>query len=251
VVMNLGKSDFDNAVKELKELCNALALSYLPQTVTRELFKKEILEQIRQVSYEIEINCLSIQGGVEIITREISQLKLQEFDIVTGRAKQYAAVEKKVWNDRANLFLKQVGFVSGGSQVFAGFGVCAASLGVACAAYGSPLIAHGMNNAYENGYYLLYRTDKMGYTRQAYRKIAGKLGYSNGRADIVYAAIDIGLSGYGMARAVPKPGTWRLFNNINSDFIRGWVEMGRVPLAAELIGDVSTGYSIHQLTKEK
>lgn len=77
--------------------------------------------------------------------------------------------------------------------------------------------------------------------------MAQKLGYSDNKADLAYASIDIALSGYGMARKVPKQDSWHLFNHINSDFIRGWQEMGKVPMAAELTGVASTAYSIRQL----
>ncbi|UWS32893.1 DUF4225 domain-containing protein [Erwinia pyrifoliae] len=241
------KSEFETAVDQLRQLSYSLSLTWLPQGVTRHLFQKEINDLIRYVSNEVDINCLSVQGGYEIIKKETERLRLQEFDIISGKVKQYLAIEKSVRDKKANLFLKQIGFVSGGSQVFAGFGVCAASLGVACATYGTPLIVHGMNNTYESGYYLLYRTEKQGYTRQAYREVAQKLGYSDNKANLAYASIDIALSGYGMARNVPKQDSWRLFNHINSDFIRGWQEMGKVPMAAELTGVASTAYSIRQL----
>lgn len=106
---------------------------------------------------------------------------------MAGRMVQYAAVKKEVHNRRIELVLKQVGFVSGGVQFFGGTGICAA--------YGALLAAHGFNNVYENGYYLLYRKNKQGCIRQACRELAKGLGYSKAQADVVYSVVDIGLSG--------------------------------------------------------
>ena len=74
--------------------------------------------------------------------------------------------------------MKQVGFVSGGSQIFAGIGTCALSAGMACGGVGVPLMAQGANNVYESGYYLLFRKDKVGSIREAYHYAANYLGYN-------------------------------------------------------------------------
>ncbi|WP_174784899.1 DUF4225 domain-containing protein [Erwinia amylovora] len=144
--------------------------------------------------------------------------------------------------------MKQAGFIGGGGQIFSGFGICGSSMGAACAAYGMPLIAHGINNVYENGYYLIFRKDKQGYVRDGYRTVAKQLGYTSQQADTAYASVDIALSLYGLAKKSPKQDSWRLFNHINSDFIRGWQLMGKIPLTAELAGDGITAYGIYQLS---
>ncbi|WP_445375183.1 DUF4225 domain-containing protein [Photorhabdus tasmaniensis] len=146
--------------------------------------------------------------------------------------------------------MKQVGFVSGGSQIFAGIGVCVASLGAACTGFGVPLLVQGGNNVYENGYYLLLRKEVSDPARDVYRDVAKTLGYSEAEADgdRVYGYVDLGLSGYGMVRSIVRLGTFRLFRYIKSDYIRGWQEMGKVPLIAEIIGDAVTGFSIYSIS---
>ncbi|AWK44565.1 hypothetical protein A4R40_15765 [Photorhabdus laumondii subsp. laumondii] len=145
--------------------------------------------------------------------------------------------------------MKRIGFVSGGSQIFAGLGVCVASLGAACAGFGVPLLIQGGNNVYENGYYLLLRKEVSGPVRDVYRDAAKTLGYSETDGDRVYGYVDLALSGYGMARSVVRPGTFRLFRYIKTDYIRGWQVMGRIPLIAELIGDMVTGLSIYSISE--
>ncbi|EHA2493312.1 DUF4225 domain-containing protein [Salmonella enterica] len=89
-----------------------------------------------------------------------------------------------------------------------------ASLGLASAGFGAPLISHGVNNMYENGYYLLYQEYVSGYTKDAYRYAANKLGYDNNDADFVYNMVDLGLSGYGLGKQVLKPDAWKLYQYI-------------------------------------
>lgn len=123
--------------------------------------------------------------------------------------------------------MKQVGFVSGGSQIFAGIGTCALSAGMACGGVGVPLIAQGANNVYESGYYLLFRKDKVGSIREAYHYAANYLGYNKNEADIVYSSVDISLSGYGIFSKSLRPDSWRLFKHINNDYIIGWKSLAR------------------------
>ncbi|WP_034912059.1 DUF4225 domain-containing protein [Erwinia sp. 9145] len=244
-----GSSEFNNAVQALKTVSNALGFHYINGHEARRRFFDEINQLIAWVKHEVDIHCMSQSGAIKTLQEETASLRQQEFQMITRHVNHFAGVEKKSENGKANLVLKQVGFVGGGTQIFAGFGVCMASMGAACAAFGSPLIAHGLNNFYENGYYLLFRKEVSGYTRESYRKVARVLGYSGNQADMAYSAVDIGLSAYGTGRLVLKENTYRLFRHINKDFIRNWRTMGKIPLALEAFGSGVNLYGIHQLSK--
>lgn len=194
--MNMASNEkrLDNSINALKMLSNTLAIRYLSGW-PRAMFCREINDFINTIRQEVAIYCLSEKGGVELIEKEIAALKKQDFQLSTEQIVQYATVKKEIFSRKVKLFINQVGFVGGGTQIFAGAGVCAASLGTMCAAYGAPLISHGLNNFYESGYYLLYRKVKSGYTRNIYRMMAQKLGYSAKQADIAYGVIDLTLSG--------------------------------------------------------
>jgi len=245
------KADFNKAVTQLNETSNAIAIKYIPAGTSRHIFLKEINDLILSVSRDIDIQCMSKAGGIETIQEEIRHLREQDFKLMSGRMTQYAAIKKERVNRSVNLILKQIGFIGGGSQFFGGAGICAASLGSLCAAYGAPLMAHGVNNAYENGYFLLYRKDKVGYTKKVYRLLAHKLGASEQQADTVFSAVDLGLSGYGIFRKVPSADRFRLYRTLSDDFIRDWRNMGPVPLLNESIGDTSTLFGIYQSEKER
>lgn len=244
------KEKLSQQIKEINILSNTLGMRFLSNAQSRQLFLREIDEVIDDVVRDIGINCLSVRGGIERLNREIAYLKEQQSKVYMQKALQYAAVEKREREGRNQLILKQIGFIGGGTQIFSGFGVCAASLGTACIAFGAPLITHGFNNFYESGYYLLFQREKQGFARQGYHKAAQLLGYNGKNADYAYAGVDLALSSYGLGRLVLREDAFRLFKNINSDFIRGWQTMGKVSLGAEMLTNIATVYGVHQLSKE-
>lgn len=230
----------DKKEKELTDYAERVSLQYLYNFKVRHNFLHEIKQLISEVREEVRINCMSSEGAVKYLNEEINILKTQCEQLLFDKMTQYVLLEKESLNRKVNLIIKQIGFVSGGTQVFSGVGVCAVSLGSACTAFGAQLITHGINNIYENGYWLLFRKNKTGYTRLFYHQLANRLGYSKGVADNAYALVDIGISAYGMGRMILKKDSYRLFRHINTDYIRGWQEMGTVPLAVEITGDIST-----------
>lgn len=164
----------------------------------------------------------------------------------------YLLVEKASREKTINIVLARVGFVAGGAQVVSGFGACVATLGVACSGYGVPMILHGANNLYENGYYLLYRKNKSGAVRDAYQYAATKLGYSDREANLVYGTVDLSLAGYGSFRKIilPREKSWSLFRNIKSDYIRGWQDASKVVLGLDGLSSTGTGWQMYTLTGE-
>ncbi len=124
-----------------------------------------------------------------------------------------------------------------------------ATPGIACAAYGVPMMLHGANNTYESGYYLLYRKSKSGTVRDAYRYAVAQLGYGNREADLVYGTVDMALTGYGSFRNVllPREKSWSLFRNIKSDYIRGWQDAPKVSIIVDGASTLLTGWKMYSL----
>ncbi|KMW71778.1 hypothetical protein TI10_19505 [Photorhabdus luminescens subsp. luminescens] len=244
----------DLKVRELRELAKTLSFRYLTHSKIRMDFNSKINLFVEDILGQVRIHCLSPNGAIEFIQFEINHLKEQDFYLTANRVKQYAIIEKeKEKSSYTNLILKQIGFGGGGTQILAGYTVCKASLGLACASFGAPLMAHGYNNVVENGYYLLYRENINGGVREGYRYVANKIGLSDKDADITYATVDLALSGYGIFRKVLKPRekSWSLFRNINSDFTRGWKEMDSLSLSMEMAVDGVTLWSIYKITEEE
>ena len=147
------------------------------------------------------------------------------------------------------LTLKRISFVSGGAQAYSGLGMCVSSLGTACAGVGVPMMMQGANNVYENGYYLLFREERSGAVRDAYRLLAQKIGYSNDAADAAYNAVDIALSGYTTGRKIwhPRHKSWRLFYHTPRDYIYGWRQMGMVAFGTDIVSNSLTSYTIYNI----
>ena len=210
----------------------------------------EVQQFVSRVRRDIESHCLTYAGGMRLLDEQMLHLREQDDLLTFNRARIYMVVEKNR-TTTTTIALKQIGFVAGGAQVFGGASLCVGSLGLACAAYGSPMIAHGLNNMYENGYYLLYREEQSGTVREAYRYAAAMLGYGSNQADFVYGVVDISLSAYGAGRKVlaPREKSWSLFHNIESDYIRGWQEASKTAMALDLTSGSVTGWQMYQITK--
>lgn len=245
---NRDKSNFEHKTHEIETLTQRIATKHLLYGTSGMFFETQQL--IGHVRREIDSQCLTWSGGIQVLDEQIHHLKEQDDLLTFNKAKLYIVVE----NNRATtttLVLKQIGFVAGGAQVYGGASLCVGSLGLACAAYGAPMIAHGLNNMYENGYYLLYREDQSGTLRDAYRYAAAKLGYGNNQADLAYGVVDISLSAYGAGRKVlaPREKSWSLFRNIESDYIKGWQEASKTAMALDLTSGSVTGWQMYQIAE--
>lgn len=73
--------------------------------------------------------------------------------------------------------------------------------------------------------------------QNGYVATAEFLGFDKKAGVLVYNFMSIGLSGYGMARMVLKPDSWRLFRYIPSDYVRNIKTMGYGSLAIESVGN--------------
>lgn len=211
----------------------------------RQVFLDEIKSLKNYLLHEVRSGCLTAAGALDIIKQEQHFLEEQHFRLINEKVMFYAAIKREKKHAITNLILKQAGFIGGGLQVFAGFGICKATLGMACVAYGAPLIAHGVNNVYENGYYLVFQKSKSGYVKELYHAIARKAGMADRNSDYIYGIADLALSGYGLGRNILRADTFRLYHHLNHDFIRGWKTMGKTALFVETYVDGATLASIY------
>ncbi|PWC15918.1 hypothetical protein B4923_01450 [Brenneria roseae subsp. americana] len=243
--------NLEGKITQLNRLTDELALLYIHGYEARRGFLKEIAVLTSQLRQDVLNFCLTEDAAIRLLDKEINNLQKQKFDLSTQKIMQYYVFEKEKKARSFNIILKQVGFIGGGTQVVAGIATCAASAGYLCAGFGSLNVSHGLNNLYENGYYLLFRENRSGWTRDAYRAVAQSIGQRENHADLAYASVDLGISAYGLFRNVVREDTFRLFRYINSDFVRGWKTMGTVPLIAESAVDITTIGGIYILYKNE
>lgn len=113
---------------------------------------------------------------------------------------------------------------------------------------GGPMMAHGINNFWENGLNLWTgRSDTTGPVRWLYRSAAGWMGKDPVEGDIAYGYVDVALSGVSLLRPVPKKDAWKLFKYMDSDKQRAYERTGK---AALLFDALSTGVTIRQLIED-
>jgi len=141
---------------------------------------------------------------------------------------------------------KGVGAIAGALQFAAGAGICYGSAGMLCLFAGAPLMAHGANNAYENGRNLWEgRSDIQGPVRKGYQEAAKMMGGGAFEGDMAYGTVDLGLSAYGVGRLILKPDAWRLFRYVRADYVRGYENSSKAALTFEVISDTATVNSMY------
>ncbi|MEY8710955.1 DUF4225 domain-containing protein [Mangrovibacter phragmitis] len=248
---NPDQGDFERKAKELENYARQLASRYMFSTDEDFIYEQRVF--IESLKRDITTNCMSWRYGIAEIDRNIEYLKKQETMLMTQQIKMFVLIKKLEDQKQMNITLARVGFVSSVGQVMGGIGICTESLGTACAGYGSPNIIQGLNNFYENGYYLLFQENSPGTVRDAYRYIVSKFGGSNNTADLIYGTVDLGLtaSNYTKLTMMSREKSWSLFRHIRSDFIRGWRTVPATSYAVDITGSTATGYQMYQIRQNQ
>ncbi|CAI9387496.1 hypothetical protein CITSP_00140 [Citrobacter sp. T1.2D-1] len=210
-----------------------------------------VIDVVRQIETEIQMHCLSWLGGEEILKYKTAVLNYQRSVIMNNKIYSRWMAEQEYKNKRAaelyKLYTKIIGFLSGIGQVTTGVGLCV-STGGSATVPGTAMILQGLNNIYENGYYLVVYEEASGPLREAYYYAANKAGYDKNQGDIAYSTIDLVLSGYGMARRIPTPRerSWNLFGiqSHQTDYVRGVSGMTKPVFMLEIISDEVTVLSL-------
>ncbi|MDW6002136.1 DUF4225 domain-containing protein [Vibrio mangrovi] len=153
---------------------------------------------------------------------------------------------QELYEQHSVFIQKGIGLYAGVMQIVGGVSVIVISDG-AMVPYGVPLILHGINNVYENTmYFLMKNEDAVGPVRALYQYGAESLELGDSVGDTAYYTVDIGLSLYGLfGKTALRPGSWKLFRRIPSDYCRGIEVISKPGLAAEVAGDAVTLESIH------
>ncbi len=244
------KAQFEQQKKEFRDAAQRLWLTE-PFYFMRTDFNIRIIEVVRQVEDEIGINCLSWAGGEDILKYKTEVLNYQHSVILNNKIHSNWMAEQEYKNKRSaelyKLYNKIIGFLAGIGQVATGVGICVstASSGIVP---GTSMIVQGLNNIYENGYYLVVYEEASGPLRNAYHYVANKTGYDGRKADIAYGTIDLALSGYGFFRKIPTPRekSWNLFGIAikQTDHVRGVSEISKPVFMLEIISDEVTVLSL-------
>lgn len=246
---NPDQGDFESKARELEGIARLMGMRWSMGISGTDEFVHEQQVFIDSLKRDIITNCMSYRYGIDEINRRIEELKKQNNLLISQEVEMYAIIEKKKEEKLNTLVLAEVGFLSGLAQVVGGGLVCARTRGSACAKYGIPNIIQGANNVYENGYYVIFMKNTTGTLRDAYHYVAHKLGVSNDTADLVYGAVDLGLTtgNYTKLVMLSREKSWSLFRHIRSDFIRGWQEAGKLTMGMDVIGSIANLYQMYKI----
>lgn len=212
----LGTPDYwdvsDAAVRLTKQACTSSA-RLLEDRSLRMRFNRDVAYFAKQIVSDVESGKKPAeQAMVEI---RFASIKLGQITI--------------------DVASKLIGLVAGAGQIKSGLDVCFGSRGILCVPYGVPMLAHGINNVYENSVNLYTgQSDAEGWVRQGYHAAAKAAGADKVAGNIAYASVDITLSAYSLLKLSLKPGTWRLFRHIPDDFARGYELMSKSAMVVEM-----------------
>ncbi|MFF7108903.1 DUF4225 domain-containing protein [Pseudomonas sichuanensis] len=205
--------------------------------------------RLTQYACEVAARCLD-DGMLRLqFTQEMAYVgKGIVEDVRTGRKTPEQGLNqiKKEHAELADQFYQYsklvAGLAAGVLQVAGGVAVCKLTAGVACALGGIALVQHGINAVYENGRNIFQgRTDTVGPLRKGYQEVAKALGGKASHGNVVYAATDMALSGFGLTTLVVGRNAWRLFKYIRSDMVPAYKNLGAGAIGLELGVNVMNG----------
>jgi len=218
-----------HAASVLTSQACTISARHIQDGMLRIQFNREVAYYARGIVRDVEGGKKSVWEGLKALKDEHALLTIHQMKVLS----------------------QSVGLVAGGFQFAGGVGICSASLGVACVG-GAVMMAHGMNNIHENAVNLLEgRSDTVGATRMTYRKLSEVRGYGKTEADIAYGVADIATSLYGTFRNTLKPGAWRLYRYIETDYIRAYKATSNWILGFDAASGVFTTKGIYDELKPK
>ncbi|MCG8292103.1 DUF4225 domain-containing protein [Pseudomonas entomophila] len=190
--------------------------------------------------------------------RELAYYARRVLDDVYDRKSSAGDALMELRNERDRLkaqseriTLQAIGVVGGTGQIITGAGICYGSLGLLCATLGSPMIAHGGNNIYENARGLYEgRDDVEGPVKKGYREISKSLGYTEREGTLAYLATDATLSLRALLRPVLKADAWRLYKYYSVDKEMAVKQMSRSAVFMEGLTNGATTYQFNEELKK-
>ncbi|WP_323863743.1 DUF4225 domain-containing protein [Xenorhabdus cabanillasii] len=244
------KAELEKIARSSSRFIKSQYLRYKYLNEIKEDSERFVSELRKYPDPEIKRKILSVMDS------EIQDLRYQEHVLQYGNYEQYAAIEIRKNSDGLGIFdyiLKGVGIVVGALQVATGIGIMLAGdasilgapLGTVAGAF---LIVHGISAIDENlGAIITGHSSYSGFARVGYENTFESLGFNKTTGSLVYAGVDLALSGYGLFRAVLKEDAWKLFRYINTDYVRGYQQMSGYALGFEVMADGITIKSTYDI----
>lgn len=159
---------FLNKQNELIQVMNDVARKFIQWSMAKDHFVSEIIAYSSEINAKINNGEMAVTEAIVTINNEILCLKKQGDELSRNDRRQVIIVKSILDNSKQrrkqeniDLAVAGIGFVAGGLQIASGAALIGSGVGIIP---GTLLLAHGVNNVIESGYFLLFT-----FSRELYR----------------------------------------------------------------------------------
>jgi len=225
--------------RKLINTANIVAANHLQDGLTRIMFMEDIKSFINQ-QFSLARNAKSDRQGMDCLKNlraENDGLIEQDRLLKTKAAQLYAKVEFiKENNQIVGYVISAVNVVFAGLEVFGGFALATAGTPIGIMA-GVILITDGFNTiSREFDHQIRNKPESAGLLANGTMMTAEFMGFSRDSGLGVFKAVSLTANAYSIFGLLRRPGTWRLFRYLPTDFYRKVDTMSRPKLTMKIVG---------------
>jgi hypothetical protein len=225
--------------RKLINTANIVAANHLQDGLTRITFMEDIKSFINQ-QFSLARNAKSDRQGMDCLKNlraENDGLIEQDRLLKTKAAQLYAKVEFiKENNQIVGYVISAVQVVLAGLQAAGGL-LLVSSMTPVGILLGATLVVDAANTlSREMNRQLLNKPDSQGFVAGSAMSVAEFMGFRGESGLAAYKTVSLAANAYSVFGLLRKPGTWRLFHFVRSDFYRKMDAMSRPKLTMKIIG---------------
>lgn len=225
--------------RKLVNTANMVAASHLQDGLTRIKFIEDIKSFITQ-QFSLASQAKSNEEAISYLKNlrtENENLLEQDRLLRTQVARLYAKVEFIKENNKiVGYVITAVNVVLAGIEVLGGFTMAMSGNPIGVLA-GVILITDGFNTiTREYAHQVQHNPDSEGLIADGTMMAAEFMGFSRNSGLGAFKAISLAASAYSILGLLRRPGTWRLFYYLPTDFYRKVETMGRPKLTMKIVG---------------
>ncbi|MGO2441961.1 MAG: DUF4225 domain-containing protein [Serratia proteamaculans] len=229
----------DREARKLVNIANTVASSHLKDGLTRIKFVEEIRDlvtlQLTRVRKSKTIEAYT--QATQTLRTETNNLLEQDRLIRTKAAQLYAKIEfVRENNSIVGYVISSINVVLAGVEIFTGAVLVGTSTPIGVLA-GAILFADGFNTiSKEFDHYFRDKQNSEGVLANGAMSAAEFMGFSRADGLGVFKVVALTANVYSIIGLIKRPGTWRLFHHLPSDFYRKVSSMSKPALTMKIVG---------------
>lgn len=229
----------DREARKLVNIANTVAAMHLRDGLTRIKFVEEIRDLVMQTLAVVRKTPTldAFTQAVLTLRAETANLLEQDRLIRTRAAQLYAKVEfVKENNEIVGYVISAVSVVLAGVEIFTGTVLIGTATPIGVMA-GAILFADGLNTlSKEYDKNVRHIAGSEGVLANGAMATAEFMGFTRASGLGVFKAVALTANAYSVFGLIRRPGTWRLFYSLPSDFYRRVSTMSRPALTMKIVG---------------